>query len=130
MSVAEMMAATERRDRNSTEVLLHRMEKAGEVKHVGRGLWASPQEARPTESSKIGKIGEKANGNGKQSIEKDDENASGESYCESDCNLTGGQSSKIPSKIPEAANPLFSNGGAPESDNLTDLTGFKRAALS
>jgi len=127
MSVAEMMAATERRDRNSTEVLLHRMEKAGEVKHVGRGLWASPQEARPTESSKIGKIGEKANGNGKQSIEKDDENASGESYCESDCNLTGGQSSKIPSKIPEAANPLFSNGGAPESDNLTDLTGSCRS---
>jgi hypothetical protein len=42
MSVAEIMAATERRDRHSTEVLLARMEKAGEVKHAGRGRWATP----------------------------------------------------------------------------------------
>src|SRR5262249_36579930 len=42
MSVNDIMAATERRDRSSTEMLLHRMEKAGEVAHVGRGLWAHP----------------------------------------------------------------------------------------
>src|SRR5262249_30018847 len=42
MSVNDIMAATERRDRHSTEMLLHRMEKAGEVKHVARGLWAHP----------------------------------------------------------------------------------------
>jgi hypothetical protein len=43
MSIADIMAATERRDRHATQVLLIRMEKAGEVKHVGRGMWAHPK---------------------------------------------------------------------------------------
>jgi AAA domain len=45
MSVSDIMAATERRDRHSTEALLAKMEKAGEVKHAGRGLWAHPTES-------------------------------------------------------------------------------------
>jgi AAA domain len=43
MSVAEIMAATERRDRHSTVNLLYKMEREGDVKRAGRGLWASPE---------------------------------------------------------------------------------------
>jgi hypothetical protein len=56
MSVPEIMAATERRDRHSTEALLAKMEREGEVRHVGRGQWMHP-DTRPTESVVIvGKV--------------------------------------------------------------------------
>src|SRR5262249_53662034 len=116
MSVAEIMAATERRDRNATEVLLHRMEKAGEVKHAGRGQWVHPDiESHPTEGSKVGKKVRNDN----QPINNQQKSGADESYR----NLTDEQPSKIHSKIAEAAKPLATNGGSPESYNRTDLTG-------
>jgi hypothetical protein len=120
MSVSEIMAATERRDRNSTEVLLHKMEKAGEVKHAGRGQWVHPDiESHPVEGVKIG---EKVRNNN-QRTDGHKKNDADKSYR----NLTDEQPGKIPGKISEAAKPLATNGGSPESNNLTDLTGSERA---
>jgi hypothetical protein len=118
MSVADIMAATERRDRNSTEVLLHKMEKTGEVKHAGRGVWAHPDLGEPTDSVKIGK---KVRFDS-QPIEISQENDADESYR----NLTGDDPGKIGGKIAESAKPLKGNGKADESYHLNDLTGSDR----
>jgi len=42
MSVSEIMAATERRDRKATDMLLYKMEKDGEVVRAKRGRWRHP----------------------------------------------------------------------------------------
>src|SRR5262245_30106898 len=115
MSVNDIMAATERRDRHSTEMLLHRMEKAGEVKHVARGLWAHPDHTKGSEISEKVSFGSQV----PDSHEKI-------SAAESHSNLTPQQPSEIRSVIPEAAKPLATNGKSPESHNLTDLTGSGR----
>jgi hypothetical protein len=120
MSVPEIMAATERRDRHSTEILLYRMEKAGEVKHVGRGQWAHPDIGAG--HIKSSEIGEKVR-SGKQALENRDEIGTDESHR----NLTATETSEIPSEIPEPANPLISKGRSRESHNLTDLTDSDRA---
>ena len=120
MSVAEIMAATERRDRNSTEVLLHKMERDGEVKHVGRGLWAHPDiKAEPTESVKIVKKVR----NNNQGTDSQEKNGTDESYR----NLNADETVKIPGKISKAASPLTNNGKPPGSYHLNDLTGSERA---
>jgi hypothetical protein len=120
MSVAEIMAATERRDRNSTEVLLHKMERDGEVKHVGRGLWAHPDiKAEPTESVKIVKKVR----NNNQGTDSQEKNGTDESYR----NLNADETVKIPGKISEAASPLTNNGKSPGSYHLNDLTSSERA---
>src|SRR5262245_3917653 len=108
MSVNEIMAATERRDRHSTEALLAKMERAGEVKHAGRGQWAHPDiESHPTESVKIGK-----------KVRNDNQDADGHKKFgadESYRNLNADDAVKIPGKISEAASPLTNNGNSPES---------------
>src|SRR5262245_46999141 len=92
MSINDIMAATERRDRHSTEMLLHRMEKAGEVKHAGRGLWAHPDHIKGSE------IGEKVR-SGSQVPDNHEEIGAAESHS----NLTAAETSEIRSEIPEAA---------------------------
>jgi AAA domain len=42
MSIPEIMAATERSDRHAIYNLLYKMEKAGEIKHAGRGALGTP----------------------------------------------------------------------------------------
>src|SRR5262245_41684325 len=56
MSVAEIMAATERHDRHATQVLLLRMETAGEIKHTGRGMWAAADTGHPLNASDFGDL--------------------------------------------------------------------------
>jgi hypothetical protein len=51
MSVAEIMAATERTDRNAIDQILFKMGRDGDIKRVRRGIYSLPQEA--------GKIGKK-----------------------------------------------------------------------
>ena len=51
MSVVEIMAATERTDRNAIDQLLFKMGRDGEIKRVRRGIYSLPEEA--------GKIGKK-----------------------------------------------------------------------
>jgi hypothetical protein len=41
LSVSEIMAATESRSRNNTDVLLHKMENAGEIVRLKRGIYAA-----------------------------------------------------------------------------------------
>jgi hypothetical protein len=115
MSVNDIMAATERRDRHSTEMLLHRMEKDGEVKHVARGLWAHPDHIKGSE------ISEKVR-SGSQAPDNPGEIGTAKSHS----NLTPHRPSEIRSEIPGAAKPLATNGIFPESHTLTDLTGSER----
>jgi hypothetical protein len=59
MSVPEIMAATDRRDRNATEGLLFKMEKDGHAKHSRlRGRWLHPDVPDPAMSDAV-KIGKK-----------------------------------------------------------------------
>jgi hypothetical protein len=111
MSVSEIMAATERRDRNSTEVLLHKMERDGEVKHVSRGQWEHPD---PIDGVKIGKKVR----NGNQALNNSEENDTDESYR----NLTVTETGKIAGKIANPSKPLATNGNPGKSYHLNDLT--------
>jgi hypothetical protein len=115
MSVNDIMAATERRDRHSTEMLLHRMEKDGEVKHVARGLWAHPDHTKGSEISEKVKSGSQVPDNHEEI-----------SATKSHSNLTPQQPSEIRSEVPGTAKPLATNGRFSESHNLTDLTGSER----
>jgi hypothetical protein len=125
MSVSEIMAATERPDRNSTEVLLHKMERDGEVRHVGRGQWASP-------GLKTVKIGKKVR-NGSQGADNNEENGTGESYQDLNAaetvkiagnqDLNAAETVKIAVKIAKTPKPLANNGNASESYHLNDLNG-------
>jgi AAA domain len=123
MSVPEIMAATERRERHPTEVLLHKMEKDGEVKHVGRGLWVHPDHSKSVE---IGEIDKKTKGSSKQRLDNHDENSAAESQRQSQRNLNASKTVEIPVEIPEAAKPLKANGKAAESQHLNDLNGPER----
>jgi hypothetical protein len=120
MSVPEIMAATERRDRHATEVLLIRMEKAGEVRHVGRGQWAHPDTTRPPTES--GDIGDKVT-SGKQAFGSSEETDASKSHC----NVTASEASDICSDISEPTNPLNFNGRGRESHYVTNVTGSYRA---
>jgi AAA domain len=131
MSVADIMAATERRDRHATEVLLHRMEKTGEVKHVSRGQWAHPRltdggEISETDGGEISEIGVPDTPDSAEGVDNATDSAADESHNESHSKLTGTERCEIPCEVPEPANPLFSKGSARESHNLTDLTGSER----
>lgn len=66
MAVAEIMAATERTDRNAIDQLLFKMARDGEIKRVRRGVYVLPQEAS--------KIGNKIR-NGRQATDKSTINA-------------------------------------------------------
>src|SRR5262249_3641290 len=45
MSVRELMAATERTDRNAVDQLLYRMVRDGEIRRLRRGVYALPHDA-------------------------------------------------------------------------------------
>lgn len=123
MSISDIMAATERRDRHATEVLLHRMEKAGEVKHVSRGLWAHP---RLTESGEISEIDASGTGDGAEAADISTNSATDESHYESHSKLTGTERCEILCEVSESTYPLKGNGKSTEPHNLTDLTGSDR----
>src|SRR5262249_40156188 len=118
------MAATERRERHSTEVLLHKMERDSEVRHVGRGQWAHPDiKGHPTESVEIGEKARSDKGNGWQAIGGNKEIGAAESQRKSQRNLNATQTVEIPVEIPEPAKPLISEGLSRESQHLNDLNG-------
>ena len=52
MSVPEIMAAIDRSDRHAIYNLLYKMEKAGDLKHGGRGQWAHPDATVPEGASR------------------------------------------------------------------------------
>jgi RecA-family ATPase len=115
MAVSEIMAATERRDRHATEVLLIRMEKAGEVKHVARGQWAYPDH---TESSDIGDLVT----DGNQGFDKREKKGADESHCK----VTASETGDFRGDFAEGDKPLILNGGGRESHYVTDVTGSYR----
>jgi hypothetical protein len=124
MSVPEIMAATERRDRHSTEALLAKMKRDGEVKHVGRGQWAHPDiEARPVVI--VGKAGS-GNENGSQALGSAEKISTAESQRKSQRNHNTSETVVIPVVIPESANPLADKGKSPESQHHNDHNGSER----
>jgi len=125
MSAPEIMAATERRDRHATEMLLHKMERNGEVKHAGRGLWAHPDHLKSVE---IGEIGKKTRGNGGQTFDKDKENGTAESQRQSQRNLNASKTVEISVEIPKSDTPLRTNGKSDESQHLNDHNGPERVS--
>ncbi len=64
MSAPEIMAATDRSDRHAICNLLYKMERAGDVKHAGRGQWAHPDATVPEGASRaqslnsVGNVGD------------------------------------------------------------------------
>jgi hypothetical protein len=123
MSVTEIMAATERRDRHSTEALLAKMERGGEVTHVGRGQWAHPN---PTESVVIvGKAGS-SSGNGGHALGNTEEISAAETQRQTQRNHNANKTVVIPVVIPESANPLADKGKPAESQHHNDHNGSER----
>jgi hypothetical protein len=120
MSVPEIMAATERRDRHSTEALLAKMERDGEVKHVGRGQWEHPD---PTESVVIvGKAGSGSE-NVSQATDNTEEIGVAKSQRKSQRDHNASKPVVIPVVIPEMPKPLENNGKGNESQHHNDHNG-------
>jgi hypothetical protein len=125
MSVAEIMAATERTDRQAIYALLHKMQRAGEIAAVGRGLYALPGQ-NPLSGVEIGENGTPEALTEQQAIEKSSISAADESQRRSQRNLNGGESLEIAVEIPKTTSPLKIKGSAPESQHLNDLNGSER----
>jgi AAA domain-containing protein len=125
MSVAQIMAATERTDRQAMYALLWKMQQAGEIVSVGRGLYALPGkdplssveivEKEPFETDRL----HEAADNGEVS-------GTNESQRESQRNLNGSDSVEIPFRSTKASNPLAGNGSLSESQHLNDLNSTYR----
>ena len=127
MSVPEIMAATDRSDRHAIYNLLYKMEKAGDVKHAGRGQWAHPDATVPEGASReqspnsVGIVGNEVidgqaphNGrlNGANGFQQDSNNP---------------ESVGIGVGIAEAANPLNRGGKLSDSNDPHDSNGSERA---
>jgi hypothetical protein len=123
MSISEIMAATERRDRNSVDRMLSRMRRAGEVVPKGRGLYTLP-DTDPLKTGQIGQKGALEVGPGADGVGNVDDFPDAGSDRRSDRDLTGTESGQIAGQIAEAANPLAEQVNGDQSDHLTDLTGI------
>src|SRR5262249_46842991 len=128
------MAATERRDRHSTEALLAKMEKAGEVEHVGRGQWAHPDLSESVVIVGKAKTGSGSNSQGFDSSKETEaaksqrktqqKHNSGETVVISKHNAD--ETVVIPVVIPEPANPLADKAKPAESQHHNDHNGPER----
>jgi predicted MarR family transcription regulator len=126
MSVPEIMAATDRSDRHAIYNLLYKMEKAGDVKHAGRGQWAHPDATVPEGASRaqspssVGIVGNQvidgqAPHNGRQN------GANGFQQDSNDPESVG-----IGVGIAEAANPLNHGRKLSDSNDPHDSNGSER----
>jgi RecA-family ATPase len=117
MTIAEIMAATERHDRHATQVLLLKMEKAGEVRHVSRGVWALPTGTDPINSVDFGDFGDF----GSQAPDNNAKSGTDESQRKVNANKTG----DFAGDFAKDANPLI------HKEVLTKVTkSTKSTALS
>jgi AAA domain len=127
MSVPEIMAATDRSDRHAIYNLLYKMEKAGDLKHAGRGQWAHPDATVPEGASRAQSpnsvgivrnevIDGQAPHNGRQN---------GANGFQQDSNDP--ESFGIGVGIAEAANPLNHGGKLSDSNGHRDSNGSERA---
>ena len=123
MSVPEIMAATERRDRKTTENLLYKMEKGGEIKHAGRGRWAHPDLSLGDPPSKPGGIGGK-DGNGRQPIDIEPQKDADKSIRNPSSSETGW----ILDGLASEAKPLTDNENIDKSIHPSNPSGSEKAA--
>src|SRR5262249_48543664 len=114
MSVAEVMAATERHDRHATQVLLLRMEAAGEAKHTGRGIWAAADNGHPLNASDFGDLVT----NGSQATENNTKSSADESHSK----VTDQNTGDFAVTFEKTNNPLKENGNLSESHQVTEVT--------
>jgi len=122
MSVSQLMAATERTDRNAIDQMLYKMRKTGEVEIAGRGLYSLPFLFKP---GKIGKKGPSEAAPEPQFIDNSSVSETTNLTDESYRNLTGTEGGKIPVRLDDSSKPLTDNGNSPDLTDLTDLTGFE-----
>jgi hypothetical protein len=112
LSVSEIMAATESRNRNNTDVLLHKMKEDGEIIRVKRGIYAAVS-GRNLTVKDAGKIDKK-----ERSLSQDTEPVT-----QSD-DLTNLTDLTAPGKKERSANPPeapHAPGATPVSDPWADL---------
>jgi hypothetical protein len=122
LSVSEIMAATERGDRNGVDRMLSRMRSAGEIVSAGRGIYTLP-DPDPLKAGQIGQKGASEAAPDEQGLDTIDVSELDESDCGSDRDLTG----QIAGQIAELSKPLVNNGKSNGSDHLTDLTETSKA---
>jgi hypothetical protein len=101
LAVAEIMAATESRSRNATDILLFKMNEAGEITRLKRGVYASRKDT--------GKMGKKER-NGGQTTENNTENSNLSDL--SDLSATINLSGRAPPNVTAKPAPI----GAPTDD--------------
>jgi hypothetical protein len=128
MSVSQIMAATERTDRNALYQLLYRMNKDGEVSALGQGRYSLPPKGDPSNASKTDK---KAPSEAPLDPEPPDNasNSAPEDLTRgSYSGLTHTEASKTPVRPSESSKPLTGNGNGTGSYFLTGLTGIEHRA--
>jgi AAA domain len=128
MSVAQIMAATERTSRHGLDALLYKMRKDGEIAVVGRGLYALPRKGDPLKPVEIVEKGPPDAPAGQEGIENVCVSAPADLNGGSQRDLNGVDSVEIPLRLPEASKPLEDNGNAIESQHLNDLNGIEHRA--
>jgi RecA-family ATPase len=119
MAVAEIMAAIERNDRHAIQVLLLKMEKDGEVRHVSRGVWALPTGSDPLNSVDFGDL-----------VTSDDQvldDTVETNADESQRKVNGSESVDFAGDFAEGANPLIRKGSAHESQQVNEVNGTCRS---
>jgi len=114
MSVAEIMAATDRKDRHATQMLLIRMEQAGEVKHAGRGMWAHPN---------LSDLGDLVT-NGSQAVDNNLKSGAAESHSK----VTDQNASDFAVTFSKTNNHMKGNGNLSESHQVTEVTHVERGS--
>jgi len=107
---------TDRRDRHATQVLLIRMEAAGEVKSVSRGVWSLPDHSKGSNFGDLVTSGSQAPDNG-------EENGTDESHSK----VTDDDACDFAGDFVEGANPLKLNGKGHKSHKVTEVTGPDRS---
>jgi hypothetical protein len=128
--VPEIMAATDRSDRHAIYNLLYKMEKAGDVKHAGRGQWAHPDATVPEGASRaqspnsVGIVGNEVIDG--QALDNGRQNGANEFQR----NSNGPESVGIGVGIAEAAKPL-NYGGKLSNSNVSNYSnGSERAEIA
>jgi AAA domain len=125
MSVAEIMAATERTDRQAMYALLWKMQQAGEIVSTGRGLYALPG-TDPLKGVEIIEKEPSETHSAHESADNVEVSRTNESQRESQRNLNGTNSVEIPFRSTRASNLLADNGSPSESQHLNNLNGSER----
>jgi AAA domain len=126
MSVAELMAATERTDRQAMYSLLHKMQRAGDIVVAGRGLYALPDK-HPSSGVEIVEMEPSEAPRSTHTIPNVGISAAENLNGGSQRDLNGNGTVEFALRSAEAAKPLGVNKDPDDLNDLNDLNGSERA---